>query len=332
VSTSTVTARHTVHDEPFEAALLRHWHDDIRRMIARDGHRFADVPNCPACGSPDRALRYRVQGLDHQGCGDCGAVYISPCPPADAIGAYYDTAESLRFWREEMPPEVMSRRKAHLYTNRAQFLNDQLRRFRPQALTLLEIGGGNGEMAEKVLELTSIREVVLVEPQPLQLDLPGVRVVQSLFEDYTAAEPVDVVLAFEVLEHITDAVRFAEKVHSLLAPGGLFIFSTPNVVGFELATLGALSTTIMFDHVCLYTPTAIESLLTRTGFEVADLQTPGEFDVQAVRAEYAKGTLDASGNAALQFLMEDGRDDEFQRFLQRNRMSSHIKCVARRRN
>jgi SAM-dependent methyltransferase len=328
---STITSRRTVHDETFEAVVLRLWAGDIQRMIERDGHRFVDVPACPACGSPRRSLRYRVRGLDHQGCHDCGAVYIAPCPSADAIRAYYEGAECMRYWREQMPVAVTNSRKAHLYTNRARYLNEQIGRFRPAARSLLEIGGGNGEMAEKVLALTPVREVVLVEQQPVPVDLPGVRVVNSVFEDYSSAQPVDVVIAFEVLEHIADPVRFATKVRSLLAPGGLFVFSTPNVAGFELATLGDRSTTIMFDHVCLYTPRAVEALLTRTGFEVADLQTPGEFDVQSVRAQYEKGALDLADDPALRFLLEEcAADDRFQQFLQRNRSSSHLKCVARR--
>ncbi|MBA4067505.1 MAG: hypothetical protein C0501_28105 [Isosphaera sp.] len=331
MSTATITPRRAVHDEAFESVVMRLWAEDVRRMVARDGHRFADVPHCPACGSPRRSLRHTVHGIRHQGCHDCGAVYVSPCPPPDAIRTYYDTGEVMSYWRDHMPAEVMRSRQDHLYTGRARFLNDQLRRFRPEARTLLEIGGGMGEMARKVLELTPIREVVLIEQQPVPLQTPGVRVVNAVFEEYESAEPADVVLAFEVLEHITDPLRFAAKVREVLAPGGLFVFSTPNVGGFELATLGARSNTIMFDHVCLYTPRSAEALLARAGLEVADLQTPGEFDVQSVRGQYEAGNLDLADNPALRFLLEEGGADErFQRFLQRTRQSSHIKCVARR--
>jgi 2-polyprenyl-3-methyl-5-hydroxy-6-metoxy-1,4-benzoquinol methylase len=331
MSTSTITPRRAVHDETFESVIMRLWAEDIQRMIDRYGDRFADVPACPACGSPRRSLRHAVNGFDYQGCHDCGAAYLSPCPPPDAISAYYEHGEVMSYWRDHMPAAVMNSRKSHLYTGRARYLNEQLRRFRPDARTLLEVGGGMGEMAEKVLELTPIREVVLVEQQPVPFAPPGVRVVNALFEEYECEQPVDVVIAFEVLEHIADPVRFAAKVRSALAPGGLFVFSTPNVGGFELATLGARSTTIMFDHLCLYTLRAVEALLARTGFEVVDLQTPGEFDVQSVRGQYEKGTLDLADNPALRFLLEEcDADDRFQTFLQKNRLSSHMKCVARR--
>jgi 2-polyprenyl-3-methyl-5-hydroxy-6-metoxy-1,4-benzoquinol methylase len=248
------------------------------------------------------------------------------------VRQFYQESESLRFWREHMPPAVVRSRKQHLYTSRPHYLNEQLRRFHPEARTLLEIGAGNGEMAEKILSLTAIREVILVEPQPLEGPAPGVRVVNCRFEEYSAGESADVVLAFEVLEHISDPARFVAKVRSLLAPDGLFVFSTPNVAGFELATLGAPSSTIMFDHVCLHTPRSLEALLHRTGLEVLDLQTPGEFDVQSVRMHDEKGALDLSNNLALQFLLDEGASDErFQDFLRRTRQSSHVKCVARRR-
>jgi hypothetical protein len=56
-----------------------------------------------------------------------------------------------------MPPAVVRSRKQHLYTSRTRFLNEQLRRFHPEARTLLEVGAGNGEMAERILALTAKR-------------------------------------------------------------------------------------------------------------------------------------------------------------------------------
>jgi SAM-dependent methyltransferase len=323
------TARQTIHDLEFEAVVSRLWETDIRRMIEQHAGRFLDV-DCPACDSTQRAPLCNAHGLEYHRCLACGAAYISPRPPADVVRQFYAEAESLRFWRESMPPALRTSRKQHLYTSRALYLNEQIRRFRPEARTLLEIGAGNGEMAEKVLALTPIREVILLEPQPLELSLPGARVVPCRLEDYAGSELVDVVLAFEVLEHIPDPVGFAARARSLLAPGGIFIFSTPNVAGFELVTLGKLSSTFVFDHVCLHTPRSLETLLGRAGLDVLDLQTPGELDVQSIRIHYEKGDLDLSGNPALKFLLEQRADEGFQAFLRQHKLSSHVKCVARK--
>jgi SAM-dependent methyltransferase len=51
--------------------------------------------------------------------------------------------------------------------------------------------------------------------------------------DLATAEPddaFDVVLNFQVIEHVPDALRFAERLHDWVAPGGTLMITTPNAV------------------------------------------------------------------------------------------------------
>lgn len=78
----------------------------------------------------------------------------------------------------------------------------------------------------------------------------------------------DVIVAGEILEHITNAAGFLACVKKHLRPGGIFITTTPNanclifflenlILGYEVDNL---------DHVCIYSPRTIETLFKKCGF------------------------------------------------------------------
>ena len=51
------------------------------------------------------------------------------------------------------------------------------------------------------------------------------------------SSPFDLITCLEVIEHIADRAAFFGAIRTLLAPGGLFIFSTPNRTPLSYATL-----------------------------------------------------------------------------------------------
>jgi len=56
---------------------------------------------------------------------------------------------------------------------------------------------------------------------------PDVTFVEADGTRYTSDRKFDVVVSFETIEHVPDAVAFIGNVHAALADGGLFIVSTP---------------------------------------------------------------------------------------------------------
>ena len=175
--------------------------------------------------------------------------------------------------------------------------------------------------------------MILVEPQPLGLNLPGVEVVEGSFASVELDQPVDVLVAFEVMEHLVDPGLFLAMVHRCVVPGGVVILTMPNGRGFEVEVLRERSSSVPFDHVRLYNPESLELLLRRYGFETLEISTPGKLDVQMVQREYEKGGLDLRAQPALEILMRpegEGLRAELQRLLVARRQSSHMRGIARR--
>jgi hypothetical protein len=108
--------------------------------------------------------------------------------------------------------------------------------------------------------------------------------------------------------------------------------STPNENSFETRLLQGRSGNLLYDHVRLYNPDTIMLLLRRVGFEVLEVTTPGQLDVELVHRAYKEKRVDLEKMPAVQFLMEEGYGyrHEFQDFLRRHKQSGHMRCVARK--
>jgi 2-polyprenyl-6-hydroxyphenyl methylase / 3-demethylubiquinone-9 3-methyltransferase len=116
-------------------------------------------------------------------------------------------------------------------------------------LRLLDIGCGGGILSEPLARLGA--SVVGADPSERNIEVARHHAAQSgLAIDYrnTSAEALaeadeqfDVVLAMEVVEHVTDVGLFVEVAAAMVKPGGLLFIATLNrtVKSFALAIVGA---------------------------------------------------------------------------------------------
>jgi len=88
-------------------------------------------------------------------------------------------------------------------------------------------------------------------------------------------DPVDVVVAGEVIEHLDDSGSFLDGLHSLVRPGGRLVVTTPNASGLLNAGAAALAGYEVNhpDHVTLYSCYTLTNLLSRHGWEVDEVAT-----------------------------------------------------------
>jgi len=300
---------------------------DAERYFA-DRTNFVAVP-CPACGADDPRPGLQKLGFHYALCGSCASLYVTPRPAADVLAAYYTEGDAVRFWATDFFRETAEARRERMFRPRAELVRGLVR-----GGTFADVGSGYGIFLEEVAALGVFDAVIGIEPSP---DLAavcrerGFTVLEQPVEAVRPAElHADFLSAFEVLEHVFDPLRFLTACRDVLAPGGLLFFTTLTVSGFDIQVLWERSKSIHPpQHLNLLSVAGIELLVQRAELEVVELETPGQLDVDIVKGMIDEDpTLDLPRFVAP--LLELG--DDFQRYLQQHRLSSHIRVVARRPN
>lgn len=334
------TARLTeeqIRPEALRAEQQRRFASDVQRLVEGIGS-FVPV-DCPACGEHGRRPAFDKMGIDYVICEYCGTMYVSPRPTPEQLAEYYRTSENYRFWAEHVFPASETARLERIVRPRLGRLLSVCDSLGVGRGRLVEVGPGFGTFCQEAARSGAFTHVVAVEPTPSLASAckeRGVEVVESRIEDVDIAQlgVPDVVVAFEVIEHLFDPGAFIDSCRRLLPADGLLVLSCPSAAGFDVQVLGAASDTVDAEHLNYFTPRSLPLLLDAHGFEVLDVQTPGELDAELVRNKAAEGAVSLAEQPFLEQVLIDEWDrlgGPFQTFLASHLLSSHLWVAARPR-
>jgi SAM-dependent methyltransferase len=83
------------------------------------------------------------------------------------------------------------------------------------------------------------------------------------------------ILASHLIEHLNDPGAFVREVYRILAPGGLFLVTTPNIAGFQARLFKSRWRSAIFDHLYLFSVKTLSRLLLQSGFRIERTVTWG---------------------------------------------------------
>jgi SAM-dependent methyltransferase len=191
---------------------------------------------------------------------------VSPVP--DAESAQARVGQSEKYTQDQLAKEAFFRRRAELLLERVEAIRPPGR--------LLDVGCAIGtELAVAAargwsaigLELSASSLAVARERG---LDARGVSLERADFPNQT----FDLVTLNHVLEHVPRPVPFLEKVHDVLAPGGLLFVALPNVRTWWFYVKRRRYTwTFQDDHFLHFSVATLSRLLESHGFGVLDCRT-----------------------------------------------------------
>lgn len=308
---------------------------DVARLRARAAE-FVEIP-CPACGGLDRTPAFEKWSFRYASCRACGTVYMTPRPSPAVMASYYDASENYRYFAEKIFPASEAARREKIHRPWLEHVLGLCDRHGVPTGTLLEVGAGFGIFAALARDSGRFRRVVVVERTPEMAEAcraRGLEVIERPVEEAAGiAPPADVVCAFEVIEHLFDPLAFLRLSLDLLRPGGLLVLSCPNARGFDIETLGAESLAVDPEHVNLFHPASLRLLLSRAGYEVIEITTPGRLDAEFVRQAILDGRH-RPDPFLRRVLVEEWETlgPPFQRFLADHGLSSHMWAAARSRS
>lgn len=194
------------------------------------------------------------------------------------------------FTKTKFEKSPLSRDEYGNFEANLRFLS-QLNILTPQKKTL-EIGSGKGRLLNHYFRRgydirgVDISEHMISESRRLYGDLPFYKMSGDAlaFKDSS----FDLVLSFDVLEHIPDTDKHLHEVRRVLKSEGHYVFETPNEwtnTIFETIRWRSFYSWRM-DHCSLHNYWALKRRLKRNGFEVAF------YDVPAVN-DYFEGKVEA---------------------------------------
>ncbi|MCK5602891.1 class I SAM-dependent methyltransferase [Candidatus Pacearchaeota archaeon] len=146
------------------------------------------------------------------------------------------------------------------YNSFASFISEQ------KPSNILEIGGGQGRLADLVTSKLPDSSWTIVEPNPTHSGSSSIKLISSFFDEgFGFKESLDTIVFSQVLEHAYDPQTFLDKIASLLPLGGKLIFAYPNL---ELWVRRKYTNALNFEHTMFLTDYHLDYLLAKNGFHI----------------------------------------------------------------
>ncbi|CAB1065082.1 3-demethylubiquinone-9 3-methyltransferase [Olavius sp. associated proteobacterium Delta 1] len=310
---------------------------DIGRLLSKRSD-FVLI-TCPACDSGKYSKCYEKYGLDYVLCQNCETMYINPRPSHDVLEWFYRESENYAYWNKYIFPASEEARHKKIVIPRVEKVLDLCSKYRIASEAILEVGAGFGTFCREVAVRGAFNRVVAIEPTP---DLAntcrekGIEVIESSIEnvDFSNGDKFDVVVSFEVIEHLFSPKSFLAACWNVLKDDGIIIVTCPNAKGFDFITLGSFCNSADHEHLNYFNPVSLTLLLQRCGFEMLECLTPGRLDAELVRKKILAGEFDVSHQPFLQQILIDKWEqvgEAFQDFLSKSGLSSNMWLVARKK-
>jgi SAM-dependent methyltransferase len=237
--------------------------------------------DCPICASPSRSAHaafnihpQKTYRFDFRTCRRCGHGWIDPMPTQgllsylysrsshSVIGVGWDEDEQLEL---SMPERLVSARE-----------------IRPAATprSYFECGVGKGLLYSRFLE--GGWRCTGVDPGAWGQKLPGV---YASFADVPSAQSAELVVALDVLEHVSEPLATLGQLRQVAAPGARLYAAVPNRMSAR-AIIGRQNWRMLrpLGHVHYWSRRSLTEALSKSGFIVKELFKTDLYEPQPIRS------------------------------------------------
>ena len=223
---------------------------------------------CPVCAFTEkRRVRYSFPPFDLVECAQCGTLHLTPLPTPELLAEIYNN----NYYHDEnqehgyMDYAAEAERVALTYRRRLRYIKPYLGKV--AAPKILEIGAALGFGLPEARKLFGTGILACDVSQEAITACQKLGFCAKQTDAYGVCEDIerhslDMVYAFDVVEHLPDIRRFVNWLDKVLKPGGLFFVTTPDMDHVLNRILGSRSPSIKIpQHIIYFTSNTLTGAL-----------------------------------------------------------------------
>ena len=295
---------------------------------------------CPGCGVNFPTPEFDKNGFTLVRCKACRTLYVTPCPTSEQLASFYIDSPSTQYWSTVFFPSVAEARRERIFKPRAKRVKDILETLNIRAERICEVGAGAGIFLEEMQAVMPTAELCAIEPG---LELAKICREKGFatfegFAEQAANDSAwngkhDLIVSFEVVEHIPDTQVFISALTRLAKPRGLILLSGLCGDGFDIRLLGEKSNAVSPPHhLTFLSRRGAVDVLSRCGLYDPKVITPGELDVDIVRNAIQADPTAVADSYLREVIIDadDATRSALQAFVRDNGLSSHMWMFAQK--
>lgn len=245
--------------------------------------------NCRLCASLDSSTLYDgqirsggigsefISGFKIYKCLCCGFIYLDPIP--DNLDAFYESPEYRSKFDYLFDPDSIHKKYDHEQNARIARIGLQNMRGK----TVVDLGSSAGVFLDAVVGVAA--RTVAVEPGKMYQDYlvsKGHAWYPYPEDAIQSGERADIVVSFDVVEHLADPLKFIEQAFELLTPGGRLVLSMPNADDLILKAQKDAYAPFMFQvaHLNYFNYSSASYLFAKTDFEQVQIEYLHKYGIE----------------------------------------------------
>jgi 2-polyprenyl-3-methyl-5-hydroxy-6-metoxy-1,4-benzoquinol methylase len=300
---------------------------------------------CFLCGENDFTKLQKFHGTyEITKCNVCASESVNPVPCEEALKDYYNNGKC-NLLLDQLLKARYKKESDFIMDDRVKVVLELIAGMNKVEINLLEIGCSSGTFLSKLKHFIGKqfpdRKVFLagidIDANAIQSKVDkDLELTASNAEAYvkSAAGRYDIILHFELIEHLADPYTFMTSLYSLLKTDGVMFFSTPNADGLEMLASGYNDFRLLAHsifppmHLNAFSVSNIGHFAMRSGFKVVEVTTPGRLDIDML--SLCENELDDGLKRVSD--LDDNTKGLVQYLVSFLRGSSHMRCILRKKS